>query len=226
MEKSEDARSLFRTCMIEYPMKKVPFDVWEMIICNADEINIGRLKQTCWGFRELIRNASNKDLMIATRERKEGCVDLCCFHLLKSAKLLNSKALFVLADAFLWGGWGIGRDKQKGHEWMKKAALSGNVVAMAFHAQNQRDDELKNTWARKALESGNLFVNGYCFHKGLGMQKNLTKAVEWFEKSAKDNDENGQYWLAVCYLTGRGVEANTDKALEWFLKPAEQGIKI
>ena len=55
------------------------------------------------------------------------------------------------------------------------------------------------------------------------MEKDLTKAVEWFKKAAEQGNPNAQLGLAVRYYRGEGVEQDYMEAVKWFMKSAEQG---
>lgn len=44
---------------------------------------------------------------------------------------------------------------------------------------------------------------GVCYGKGRGVQKDLAKAAEWYEKSATQGDAMAQFRLALCYATGK-----------------------
>ena len=48
-------------------------------------------------------------------------------------------------------------------------------------------------WLRKAAEKGNAYAQnnlGYCNERGQGVAKNINIAIEWYKKSAKQNDKN------------------------------------
>jgi hypothetical protein len=61
----------------------------------------------------------------------------------------------------------------------------------------------------------------YCF--GNGVEKDLTKAAEWYRKAAEQGDADGQRRLGNMYKFGNGVEQDLTKAAEWYRKAAEQG---
>ena len=50
-----------------------------------------------------------------------------------------------------------------------------------------------------------------------------TKAVECYQKSAKQGHADAQYNLGVCYYNGYGVPQSYSEAVKWFRKAAEQG---
>ena len=67
------------------------------------------------------------------------------------------------------------------------------------------------------LEMGNNYYFGW------DVEKDYTKAVEWYTKAAKMGDDFAQGKLGCCYYAGDGVEQNYQKSVEWFTKSAEQG---
>src|SRR5437763_9698128 len=63
---------------------------------------------------------------------------------------------------------------------------------------------------------------GFYYKNGIGIQKDLKKSFEWYEKSAKNGNEIAQYNLGNFYRYGWGIEKNEDKAFEWYKKLAGQ----
>lgn len=58
---------------------------------------------------------------------------------------------------------------------------------------------------------------------GAGVEPNPTKAKEWFEKSAKQENDEAQYHLGLMYEKGFGVHVDNDKAAEWYERAAAHG---
>ena len=63
---------------------------------------------------------------------------------------------------------------------------------------------------------------GYFYYRGLGVEKDLAKALYWTQRAAEHGDRDGQYNLATLYETGEGVEKNMDEAKRWYLLAAQQ----
>ena len=59
--------------------------------------------------------------------------------------------------------------------------------------------------------------------KGDGVEKDVEKAVYWWQKAADAGDSDAQYRLAFCYLKGDGVEKDVEKAVYWCQKAADAG---
>lgn len=66
-------------------------------------------------------------------------------------------------------------------------------------------------------------VLGNMYHDGWGVDKDITKALEWYRKAADQGYAEGQFALGHEYATGHGVPADAAKAIELFRKAAEQG---
>ncbi|MFT8718170.1 tetratricopeptide repeat protein [Acetobacter sp.] len=64
---------------------------------------------------------------------------------------------------------------------------------------------------------------GRCHHFGHGVEKNLTKAAEYYEKAASFGDEWGRYNLAILLLRGLGVPVDRPRAFLLFREAANKG---
>ena len=58
------------------------------------------------------------------------------------------------------------------------------------------------------------------YHSSYGRYK---ESFVWFEKSALQGNDDGQFNLALCYENGRGVAKDVEKAIGWYVKSASQG---
>ena len=63
---------------------------------------------------------------------------------------------------------------------------------------------------------------GYFYYDGLGVEKNLDKAVWWTRRAADHGDRDGQCNLAWFYEDGIGVERDMEQAAFWYRKAALQ----
>ena len=78
--------------------------------------------------------------------------------------------------------------------------LSVNVFSQNFH------EILKKAEKQDAAAQ---CVVGLCYLNGnLGVEKDETKAVKWFQNSASLGHALGQYNLAQCLLSGIGISRN------------------
>lgn len=63
---------------------------------------------------------------------------------------------------------------------------------------------------------------GYFYFDGLGVEKDLSKAVYWTRRAAEHGDRDGQYNLAWFYEEALGVEQDMDMAKHWYKMAALQ----
>ncbi len=64
---------------------------------------------------------------------------------------------------------------------------------------------------------------GYFYYDGLGVEKDLEKAVYWTRRAADHGDRDGQYNLARFHEDGIGVACDMEQAIFWYRKAARQG---
>lgn len=68
------------------------------------------------------------------------------------------------------------------------------------------------------------FLMGVAYATGMGVPKDESEAVVWYQRAADLGDMNGQYWLAFMIGNGRGgIGANWNGAYPMMLKAAMQG---
>lgn len=65
---------------------------------------------------------------------------------------------------------------------------------------------------------------GYFYSEGLGVERDLEKALLWTRRAAEHGDRDAQYNLADCfYWPGLVVEMDVEEAGAWYRRAAEQG---
>ncbi len=67
---------------------------------------------------------------------------------------------------------------------------------------------------------------GHLYRRGLGVKKDLLKAVEWYRLAADQGFDRAQANLAYMYLNGDGVDRDFSQAAELFYLAAIQGHPI
>lgn len=65
---------------------------------------------------------------------------------------------------------------------------------------------------------------GQAFDVGLGVEKDASKAVEWYRKAAEQGLIGAMYVLAQKYEDGQGVRRDRDQAIWWYRRAAEGGM--
>lgn len=128
-------------------------------------------------------------------------------------------------------GYGVANDSQKAFYWYQKAADQGdanaqNALANVFN----KAGNYKNAfyWYQKSAYQGNSDAQsslGNMYLHGMGITKDESKAVYWYQKAA-DHEfgaQEDQYTLGYMYENGVGVAKNITKAVYWYQKAADQG---
>jgi uncharacterized protein len=67
------------------------------------------------------------------------------------------------------------------------------------------------------------FALGQAFDSGLGVEKDDSKAVEWYRKAAEQGLLGAMYFLAEKLQYGEGVH-DPEEAINWYHKAAEGGL--
>ena len=64
---------------------------------------------------------------------------------------------------------------------------------------------------------------GRCYDKGRGVAEDDSQALQWYQKSAKQDYAKAIYAVGKCYKDGKGVQKDRKKAVEHFAKAARLG---
>lgn len=89
-----------------------------------------------------------------------------------------------------------------------------------YDSKRKNDAEAKK-WLDFAAEKGSadaLFLLGL-----LNEGKNDSKAISYYEKASKQNDNKASVNLGLMYFYGKGVEKDCLKAMSYFVRAAENG---
>ena len=109
----------------------------------------------------------------------------------------DNRAQLALASLYETGGAGLTRDLASARYWTRRAAESGEGVAMH-----------------------NL---GLFLMRGDGGGQDLSEAALWFRRAADRGVIDSQYNLGLLYEAGRGVSRNLSEAYRWFTVAANAG---
>jgi TPR repeat protein len=108
----------------------------------------------------------------------------------ESAEAGYTPSMVSLAEMVDRGDGGIAKDPSRSLEWLSKAAVAGNTLAM---------DRL-----------------GGRFETGIGVAKDYAKAIYWYQKGVDGGSGYSCANLGRMYRYGRGVPVNSEKAIELF----------
>ena len=160
---------------------------------------------------------------------------------LKSAQEGNKFAQYSLANLYYYGN-GVEKDLSQAFWWYRKSSEQGQPYASYAVAQMYSKGEYvaenKETAQRyyKAALSGfleleskdqaddNLYYKlGSMFKNGLGTEADISKAIDYFKRSAEMNNKNGLYEYGKVLIQGKHIEADLNKGLECIEKSIKLG---
>ena len=158
----------------------------------------------------------------------------------RSAKQKNKFAQFSLANLYYYGS-GIEKDLSQAFLWYQRASSQGQPYAAYSIAQMYRygeyvtkDNDTAQRYYKQALSgflkienddmaNDDLFYKlGQMFKLGHGTDSDVTKAIEYFRRSAEMNKKNGLFEYGKALLIGEHIPQNTDSAV----KLLEKAVKL
>ncbi|NVK38235.1 MAG: sel1 repeat family protein [Gammaproteobacteria bacterium] len=66
-----------------------------------------------------------------------------------------------------------------------------------------------------------LFMMGMIYDSGRGVEKDIVKASNYYERAAKKGNAVAQFYIGMFYKDGVGVEKDSEKAIYWLRKASE-----
>lgn len=110
------------------------------------------------------------------------------------------------------------------------AASGGNAVPqVAAPMQHQLQPEAAFALMAGEAEKGNanaMLTLGRFYEQGVGIARNYSKALDWYEKAAKAGQAEGYYNVGVCHEIGMGVASDMAKAVQNYQKAADTGLPL
>ena len=64
---------------------------------------------------------------------------------------------------------------------------------------------------------------GYFYAQGLGVERNLDRALLWTRRAAEHGDRDGQFNLGCFYEEGTALARSMEQAALWYQRAARQG---
>ena len=158
----------------------------------------------------------------------------------RSAKQKNKFAQFSLANLYYYGS-GVKKDLSQAFLWYQRSSSQGQPYAAYSIAQMYRygeyvtkDNDTAQRYYQQALSGflkieGDDMANDDLFYKlgqmfklGLGTNSDVTKAIEYFKRSAEMNNKNGLFEYGKALLIGEHIPQDTDSAV----KLIEKAVKL
>ena len=155
----------------------------------------------------------------------------------KSAEM-GSAAAMSIAGMWYYDGTGVDQDILLSVEWLTKAANKGDINAMHYLGYVLSREEtakvlIDEEYAANADEYQDKAAVGDAeamYHLGKmnemgygGISKNVTKALEWYRKSAEAGCADAMFKMGSAYEEGSIMEKNYESSQEWYQKAADAG---
>ena len=215
---------------------------------KSEEISIAKYTQALQGFLQIEPNSKKLKPYVQYRIGKMFCYGLGteqdyekAFEWFeRSAKQKNKFAQFSLANLYYYGS-GIEKDLSQAFLWYQRSSSQGQPYAAYSIAQMYRygeyvtkDNDTAQRYYKQALSgflkiesddmaNDDLFYKlGQMFNLGLGTDSDVTKAIEYFRRSAEMNNKNGLFEYGKALLIGEHIPQNTDSAV----KLLEKAVKL
>ena len=215
---------------------------------KSEEISIAKYTQALQGFLQIEPNSKKLKPYVQYRIGKMFCYGLGteqnyqkAFEWFeRSAKQKNKFAQFSLANLYYYGS-GIEKDLSQAFLWYQRSSSQGQPYAAYSIAQMYRygeyvtkDNDTAQRYYKQALSgflkiesddmaNDDLFYKlGQMFKFGLGTDSDVTKAIEYFRRSAEMNNKNGLFEYGKALLTGEHIPQDTDSAV----KLLEKAVKL
>lgn len=215
---------------------------------KSEEISIAKYTQALQGFLQIEPNSKKLKPYVQYRIGKMFCYGLGteqnyqkAFEWFeRSAKQKNKFAQFSLANLYYYGS-GIEKDLSQAFLWYQRSSSQGQPYAAYSIAQMYRygeyvtkDNDTAQRYYKQALSgflkiesddmaNDDLFYKlGQMFNLGLGTDSDVTKAIEYFRRSAEMNNKNGLFEYGKALLIGEHIPQDTDSAL----KILEKAVKL
>ena len=215
---------------------------------KSEEISIAKYTQALQGFLQIEPNSKKLKPYVQYRIGKMFCYGLGteqnyqkAFEWFeRSAKQKNKFAQFSLANLYYYGS-GIEKDLSQAFLWYQRSSSQGQPYAAYSIAQMYRygeyvtkDNDTAQRYYKQALSgflkiesddmaNDDLFYKlGQMFKLGLGTDSDVTKAIEYFRRSAEMNNKNGLFEYGKALLIGEHIPQNTDSAV----KLLEKAVKL
>ena len=213
-----------------------------------EEMSIAKYTQALQGFLQIEPNSKKLNPYVQYRIGKMFCYGLGteqdyekAFEWFeRSAKQKNKFAQFSLANLYYYGS-GIEKDLSQAFLWYQRSSSQGQPYAAYSIAQMYRygeyvtkDNDTAQRYYKQALSgflkiesddmaNDDLFYKlGQMFNLGLGTDSDVTKAIEYFRRSAEMNNKNGLFEYGKALLIGEHIPQDTDSAL----KILEKAVKL
>lgn len=176
------------------------------------------------GVTPLIGQTIDQEVVDGCEFLRMGRFDNAYASFLKGARFSSVTAQYYLAYCQA-EGYGVAKDDLKAFSLYRKVAERGLPIAQArlayilYKGIGTKKDMVKaRYWMDKAtnyqyIDSYTTYVLGLCYEEGLGCEKDMTKAMECFQKSCSKNVDEALIHTAMLFAEGRLLKQDFNQAL-------------
>jgi TPR repeat protein len=100
----------------------------------------------------------------------------------------------------------------------KESSVSSSHTNLLSKKQTEKKPVVDVFKLDDIFQNGNAedqFNYAQMFEEGNGVDRDYTKALNWYHRAADQNHPEAQFKLGVIYANGLGTEQNVDRALSW-----------
>jgi len=168
------------------------------------------------------------ELRLGKATLRAGNVPRAMQFLQQAAEKGSSEAMHYLGLLYEEGR-GVPKDGATAAQWFKRAADKGYAKSMNHYGNWLRKDRPAEAleWHLKAAAAGDVFAMenaGGAYYEGIGTEKDLAKAAEWYGKAAEQGGSTNAKLLYGYMLShGQGVAQDLTKAFAMYLAAARAG---
>lgn len=159
------------------------------------------------------------------RETNANHLEAAFNWFLKAAERGHNEARAEVGTRYMHGK-GTRQDQKRGLEYFQLAAEAGNETACCNLAVSYfRGQDVP---INKIIRSLKIFADqgsaraqtvlGDFFKRGKGVEQDIKKAFELYNKAAEQNEPNALFNVGFCYETGENVPVDMKKAIEYYRK--------
>lgn len=150
--------------------------------------------------------------------------------LLKAVNAGDPVAMYWMADFYERGEGGFDKNDQQAKDMYLKAAKAGvpaamNRVGVIYDDEEKYEEAIK--WYNLAVSFKNadaMFNLGVSYEDGTGIEENIEKANELFQKSAEAGKADAMARLGHNYINGIGLPESPNIGVEWIKKATKEDV--
>lgn len=139
--------------------------------------------------------------------------------LIKASKRGDSFAMRMLGHCYCSGHCGVSKNLNVAFDWMKKAAIKGDVIAQFELARYYKDGigtKQNQSLAIHYYKSAGMKGHAEAYYRlgTLYLNTDIKVGIDWFQKAKELGCVEAQFSLGILHLIGKGYEKNQDLGIK------------